>query len=700
MPMVLFNVGWMKDYRGQTSDDSIHGGGEYVDQHNHGFEVENFLPIGGWYYGYGPPPESSGVINLSRVDPGVEDGAEYLDGVTVVFVATRPERGSVVVGWYRNARVWREGRHRPDPGHDLYYFRARTEDCILLGVDDRTFDVPRSRRSDGVFGMARSIRYTFDYHGNPEPGADEFVSRLQRYIEGSTSVQEPATMSLNTIFYGPPGTGKTYATARRCVEICDGPGERSDEEVRERYRKLVEKGRVEFITFHQSYGYEEFVEGLRPDTGGDEEEKGDGGPGFRLVVTDGVIKRIAERARKLASPTETFFDLDDRRIFKMGLGNPADQEQHAIFDECIENGYVLLGYGGDVDWSEDRFDDPQEILARWQEDDPDANGHNPNVKFMRRFRAKMNVGDLVIVPRGYHQVRAVGEVAGLYQFVPRDDGSYSHRRAVHWRWHDAEEGMPVFEIYDRTLRPPTIYELDRRKVRLEHLKSYVDHFEGSKRPLAHVLVIDEINRANVSKVMGELVTLLEEDKREGAENEVALTLPHSWKPFTLPSNLHIVGTMNTADRSIALLDTALRRRFDFEELPPDPEKLSDAAEASGIDLPKVLRAMNERLEWLIDRDHLIGHAWLMGTRTREDVDRAMRRKIIPLIAEYFYDDWEKVRAVLGGTGDFVQREQLSPLPDLDNSGERRYRWTVRERFEEGSYERLIVGKPAATAGTD
>ena len=110
--------------------------------------------------------------------------------------------------------------------------------------------------------------------------------------------------------------------------------------------------------------------------------------------------------------------------------------------------------------------------------------------------------------------------------------------------------------------------------------------------------------------------------------------------------------------------------------------------------------MNERLEWLIDRDHLIGHAWLMGTRTREDVDRAMRHKIIPLIAEYFYDDWEKVRAVLGGTGDFVQREPLRPPPDLDDPGERRYRWTVRESFAEGGYERLITGKPAATAGTD
>ena len=257
--------------------------------------------------------------------------------------------------------------------------------------------------------------------------------------------------ALNVILYGPPGTGKTYETAQRCVELCDGEAtSRDDSEIRSRYRKLVETGRIEFITFHQSYGYEEFVEGLRPETGSD--------AGIRLAATDGVLKCIARRARE-------------------------------------------------------------------------------------------NEGE------------------------------------------------------------------------------------------AHVLVIDEINRANVSKVMGELITLLEEDKRQGAENEVAVTLPHSGERFTLPANLHLLGTMNTADRSIALLDTALRRRFQFVELAPDPALLEAAAEATGVALPTVLQAMNERLEWLLDRDHLIGHAWFMAARTKADVDEVMRRKIIPLLAEYFYEDW-------------------------------------------------------------
>ena len=333
----------------------------------------------------------------------------------------------------------------------------------------------------------------------------------------SPPLEPMAREPLNTIFYGPPGTGKTYRSIRHCVELCDGPAERSSETIRHRYGELVQAGRIEFITFHQSYGYEEFVEGLRPETSGARKTERTG-VGLHLVATDGVLKRIANQARSR-------------------LGEP------------------------------------------------------------------------------------------------------------------------------------------------------------------HVLVIDEINRANVSKVMGELVTLLEEDKREGEENEVAVTLPHSGERFTLPSNLHILGTMNTADRSIALLDTALRRRFEFEELAPDPDALRKAGKETVINLPAVLRAMNDRLEWLIDRDHLIGHAWLMKARSREDVDRIMRRKIIPLIAEYFYDDWEKVRAVLGGTDDFVEGQLLGPPPGLGDAGENRRRWAVREVFDETAYDRLVAGRSASGSDT-
>ena len=219
--------------------------------------------------------------------------------------------------------------------------------------------------------------------------------------------------------------------------------------------------------------------------------------------------------------------------------------------------------------------------------------------------------------------------------------------------------MPFSEIYDDyKIIAQTIYQMRPESLRKDRLIRYVGQTEESRSHQPHVLVIDEINRGNISKVFGEAITLVEQDKRSGARNEISVTLPYSGKPFTLPANLYILGTMNTADRSIALLDTALRRRFDFEELAPKPELLGEAAETSGIDLPAVLKAMNARLEWLLSRDHLIGHAWLMDARSKDDVDRIMRHKIIPMLAEYFHEDWNRVRAVLGGGGGFIARKRL------------------------------------------
>ena len=395
------------------------------------------------------------------------------------------------------------------------------QDTMARYIQTRLANVSKG---PAVFSHERTmITGTFTHHGRPDPL--DRIDQFTQILKGNGRedfVKREARSALNTILYGPPGTGKTYATFRRCVEIGDGkencPVE--NDKIRIRYKELVKEGRIEFVTFHQSYGYEEFVEGLRPDTGS-AREGGEAGAGFRLVATPGVLKRIAERARGTSGPT--------------------------------------------------------------------------------------------------------------------------------------------------------------------------DQAEASANAKPHVLVIDEINRANVSKVMGELITLLEEDKREGAENEVAVTLPHSGDRFTLPANLYILGTMNTADRSIALLDTALRRRFEFEELTPKPELLGTV---DGIGLPAVLRAINQRLGYLIDRDHLIGHAWLMGARTKADVDRIMHHKIIPLIAEYFYDDWQKVQAVLGGTGDFVQGESLVRPPGLGDdtdAGEDRRRWTVQKQFADGAYGRLISG---------
>lgn len=232
-----------------------------------------------------------------------------------------------------------------------------------------------------------------------------------------------------------------------------------------------------------------------------------------------------------------------------------------------------------------------------------------------------------------------------------------------------------YEEFVEGLRP-VLSDEDDGSVRY-HIKNGVfkDICERARQAPEHrfAIVIDEINRGNISKIFGELITLIETDKREGMPNKVAVVLPYSGDLFTVPQNVDIIGTMNTADRSLALMDTALRRRFEFVSLPPETRKsegypLADTDIVTGehtIDVARMLETINRRIELLYDRDHCIGHAYLTPLSLIGDQQERLatlgvifQSKIIPLLEEYFFDDWRKIRLVLGDNQKSHARHQF------------------------------------------
>ncbi|WP_051094280.1 AAA family ATPase [Kaistia granuli] len=550
--------------------------------------------------------------------------------------------------------------------------------------------VPAPERIGAEQSPATVFRFRVDGH----PVNSTIVSD----VPGDSTMARPT----NLILYGPPGTGKTFATAAEAVRLCGEIVPEDRDSLMASYQRLCDAKRIEFVTFHQSMSYEDFVEGKQPvtDTDGD----GNASTGFRLETIPGIFRRIARRAEtsRGQSAGPNAIAIEGRQVFKTSIGEAANPEDAYLFEEAITGGYTLLGFE-DIDWSDERYAGREAMieacrkLGNWQ---GELNAQSGRVQMPFIFRNWVNPGDIVVATKGNGLFRAIGEVTGGYEFHPRPEGGYAHRRAVRWLWVD-RDGVPVSEIYRRKFSMRTIYLLEKEELNVPALERYMNSQQPQAAidPDQFVLIIDEINRANISKVFGELITLLEPDKRLGQPNQLKVRLPYSPDEFGVPANLHIVGTMNTADRSIALLDTALRRRFEFRELMPDPAALKNAARRTGIDLAQLLATINERIEYLFDREHQIGHAYFMNCETRGDVDAVMRHKIIPLLAEYFYEDWSKIAAVVGDAeahegsirGGFLNRTVLKPPPGLDNAVESagRFRWSLRSHEDGFDYTRLV-----------
>jgi len=491
--------------------------------------------------------------------------------------------------------------------------------------------------------------------------------------KGDKKSQSNALIPLNKILYGPPGTGKTYKTAKLAVEICDGHADQDRDSLMQRYTELTEKNQIGFVTFHQSYSYEDFVEGIRPVVGNTDESQNT----LAYTVEDGIFKQMCAYANKVPlSKQQSELKLDSlvgRSFYKISVGGLYDPH---VEDYCFEHGYISLGYGGDIDYSVLPKDKKWETVRDSIEKLMDDNGYKRKSRFpiqaMAWFKNYIEIGDIVIVSIGMSKVQAIGVVTSEYEYKPDEISGYSHFRKVDWIVKGVE--IPVEKIQSRKFSQQTLYSLDEKVLDKEFLESILCNKEIEGETKNHVLIIDEINRANISKVFGELITLLETDKRAGAKNALSVKLPYSRDSFSIPDNLFVIGTMNTADRSIALLDTALRRRFEFKELMPNYNLPELERVIEGVHLGQLLQAINDRIEYYFDREHTIGHAYLIGINDFSQLKSVLLNKIIPLLQEYFYEDWEKVGLVLGKmNGSQIIKTETLNSPDENEEEKIRYK---------------------------
>lgn len=439
----------------------------------------------------------------------------------------------------------------------------------------------------------------------------------------------------NVVLYGAPGTGKTYDVPELAVRLCDPAfmaAEPSREEIVSRYNQLKTEKRIAFTTFHQSLDYEDWIEGLRPFVNENNQ--------VTYEIESGIFKKLCEEAERPVVKDKQVGIADNAVVWKVSLAGTGD---NPVRSDCMKNSYIRIGWDGygpvisdETDWSV-------------------YNGEGKQI--LDAYINKMKIGDIVMSCYSSQTIDAIGVVVGDYEF---DDSlpDYKRVRRVNWLVKNINEN--IVEMNDgKTMTLGTVYRLN--SITLDNVKSILEKYNTSSKmeenDKAYVMVIDELNRGNVSKVFGELITLLEADKRKGRINAESVVLPYSKKAFHIPNNVYLIATMNTADRSLGSLDYAIRRRFAFiAEKPFGLEvegfneelfelvsslfvKNFDEYKESGWDQTMKLEPADTLSEEYKPEDVWIGHSYfLMQDEEGEDnTSNRLLYEIIPLLEEYVRD---------------------------------------------------------------
>lgn len=456
-------------------------------------------------------------------------------------------------------------------------------------------------------------------------------SDYDSYLEWGSFYTELWKKRKNIILQGAPGTGKTYRIPELVVRLCEPEFDANNatrKELMSVYDRLKEEKRVMFTTFHQSMDYEDWLEGLRPVLENDQ---------VRYKIEPGIFKRLCTEAERPLSAKKDVNISDEAIVWKVSLSGTGD---NPVRRDCMKNGYIRIGWDG---------------YGENITDETDWSIHNGEGKtILNAFINTMKVGDIVMSCYSSRTIDAIGIVTGEYEWHDNFE-HYKRVRRVKWLVKGINEDIVKLND-DKTMTLGTVYRLNA--ITLDKVKSLLDKHEASKTLIdnnkPYVIVIDEFNRGNVSKIFGELITLLEPDKRKGMRNAESVLLPYSKKEFYIPSNVFLVATMNTADRSLDTIDYAIRRRFAFITVKPQEidddnfnselfrevsslfiSNYDEYAESGFDDTIKLLPAETLSEEYRPE-DVWIGHSYFIMDGEYALQDRLLF-EIIPLLEEYIRD---------------------------------------------------------------
>ncbi len=398
------------------------------------------------------------------------------------------------------------------------------------------------------------------------------------------------------------------------------------DKIKEKYAEYKSLGQIEFVTFHQSYSYEEFVEGIKPDLNSDD---------LKYILNKGSFRTICDSAKDLQKAKQTYkFNYNNLSLYKILM------PYNDLFEYCIENDCVAIGWGEDVNIENCNSEkDLSSAIPENYEHRKQCISQLNMFKLWIDKDLKEGKDVIAIIPGSMNTIKGIAKITGDYSYNTEIENGQQQRKA---EWLKKNINIPSDYIYSSKFVSPTITGMFKDKINEDNLMKLLNN-ESEQKSKNAVLIIDEINRGNISKIFGELITLIEDDKREN----LSVKLPYSQESFTVPKNLYIIGTMNTSDRSIASIDIALRRRFKFKEIMPIVDLVADF----GCNFKDCFELLNKRISVLLDRDHQIGHSYFINDKHQNDGINELKNiwfdSILPLLNEYFYGDWEKLQALLG-----------------------------------------------------